>query len=265
MTPFVVFCVPSGLFSPHLNFWEASLGLNALLQREGVDQVWLNAGGDPYLAKVRNNLVSKALTKFPQMTHLFFLDDDVGFPPEAALELIRSPFDVTAGIYPKKTDNPDFPCELYHDPETLRPIEQDGWLKAHAVPTGFLCIKAHVLRTQAETAPTYRDLDGSICWNIFEMGFAKEPQADGTDGLWWGEDYAWCRKHRDAGGDIWVKPDIEFSHTGRKVYRGSFAERTRVVTQGIPAWHGERLAFFNSPAEIPEGWTTTPPLDKAAD
>jgi hypothetical protein len=260
MTPTVVFGIPSGAHAPKMGFWESSLAAQSLLSERGINQVWLAAGGDPYLAKVRNNLVSRALTRFPDLTHFFFIDDDVSFPAQAVIDLIEAPHDVCAGVYPKKTDMPDYPCNLYHDPVTMRPVEKDGWHKAQSVPTGFLCIKAHVLKEQAKTAPRYRDLDGSICWNIFEMGFCKEPQPDGLEGQWWGEDPAWCRKYIENGGDIWVKADIEFGHTGTKTWRGNFADRVKISAEGTIAWGPDgRMAFFADPADVPADWTTTKP------
>lgn len=265
--PCVVFAIPSRDHAPKLAFATSMLATNTLLNQHGIDQVWLTTGGDPYLSKVRNSLASKALANYPRMTHFFFLDDDVSFPAEAALALIRSPFDVRAGIYPKKCDPPAFPCELVIDPGTLRPIVRDGFVRAHAVPTGFLCIAADVLRAQAETAPRYRDLDGSVCWNIFEMGFHAEPQPDSLDGQWWGEDYAWCRKHREAGGEIWVKPDIEFGHTGTKTWKGNFADSVRLTLEGIQAWSADgAMGFFPAASDVPAGWSTErPTLAQAAD
>lgn len=261
--PFVVFGVPAGQHAPKMGFWESSLAAQGLLMSRGIGQAWLGAGGDPYLPKVRNNLVTKALTKYPEMTHFFFIDDDVSFPAEAVLTLIDAPHDVCAGVYPKKSDAPDFPCNLYHDPETMRPIEKDGWHKAQSVPTGFLCIKAHVLRKMAATAPRYRDLGGEVCWNIFESGFFAEPQPDGLEGQWWGEDPAFCRRHIADGGEIWVKADIEFGHTGTKTWRGNFADRVKITTEGTIAWSADgRMAFFAKDQVLPEGWSTTKPEPK---
>ncbi len=269
--PYVVFGVPSAYHSPKLGFSQSILSANALLARNGVEQVWLYNGGDLYLSKVRNNLVSKALRDHPEMTHFFFLDDDLTFPAEAVLDLIRSPFDVVAGIYPKKSDTLQFPCELAIDPETKRPFEKGGFVRAHAVPTGFLCIKADVLRKQAAASPTYRDLDNTVCHNIFEMGFCKEPQPDGTDGQWWGEDYAWCRRYREEGGELWVKPDIEFGHTGTKTWRGNFMDSVRLPMTGVAALDADgKLAWFPAGEKLPDGWTaegtdTIQPTALAAD
>ena len=257
----VVFAVPSRDSAPKLGFWQSTMNANIALINAGIAQTYIAEGGDPYLAKVRNLLVTRALKNCPDMTDFFFLDDDVSFPAEAVVRLIQAPWDVVAGIYPKKTDTPDFPCELEIDPKTMRPIEMNGWFKARRVPTGFLRIKAHVLRKMAETAPTYVDGTGrgEVCWNIFEMGFAHEAQADGTDGQWWGEDYSWCRKHYERGGDIWVWPDIDFGHTGNKTWRGNFAASVALAQTGTVIHGPAGQVAFATPGQIPEGWSLTPP------
>ena len=39
---------------------------------------------------------------------------------------------------------------------------------------------------------------------------------------WTTEDYAFCDRWREIGGQLWVYPDIEFTHTGNKSFTGNF-------------------------------------------
>ena len=42
-------------------------------------------------------------------------------------------------------------------------------------------------------------------------------------GLWYGEDYAFSRNWIDAGGDIWIVPDLNIDHhSADKVFKGNF-------------------------------------------
>lgn len=263
----VVFAVPSAMHAPKLPFVQSVLAMSTAALQAGIGHTIIWSAGDIYLDKVRDHLVSRALRDHPEMTHFFFLDDDVSFPAQAAIDLILAPFKVRAGIYPKKHDDLQFPVSLLHDAATLRPIEQHGFFRASSiVPTGFLCIDADVLREQAKTAKRYKDLDGSINWSLFRCGFVDEPQPDGTDGQYWGEDTWWCRKYLEAGGEIWVKADIGFGHTGTKTWAGNLMDRVRVARDGTAAWSAEgQLTFFAPGAAIPEGWTTENPQLLAAD
>jgi hypothetical protein len=35
------------------------------------------------------------------------------------------------------------------------------------------------------------------------------------EGVWWGEDYAFSRRWREMGGEIWVVPDLDITHHSR--------------------------------------------------
>jgi GT2 family glycosyltransferase len=42
-------------------------------------------------------------------------------------------------------------------------------------------------------------------------------------GVWYGEDYAFCRNWRDAGGELIIVPDLDITHhTTEKAYEGNF-------------------------------------------
>ncbi len=216
---FVLFATPTLTNQVCIEYLQSMLWTDWELGKRGINRAFKQLGGDPYLARVRNNLVSGALRDYPQMTDFFFIDDDVGWPPDAVLRLLDHPADVVAGIYPKKSDVPQFPCNL----RTLEDgslIEKHGFYLAEMVPTGFLRIKRHVLEKFVEISESYMDDDGSggshEVWNIFQMGYCAE------NGKWWGEDYAFCHQWNKMGGEIWVYPDVDFSHRGGKKWVNNF-------------------------------------------
>lgn len=230
--PLVVIGTPSLYGDVCFPYLQSIVETVVKFNEAGIDWTMILQPGDPYLAKVRNSIATRALIEFPQMTHLFFIDADLGWNADAALRLVKSGHDVCAGIYPKKTLPPEFPCELRLDPENNNQlIERDGWCLANAVPTGFLCIKRNVLEKMAVGRGVYRDLDGKEKYNIFQQGF--HPSEDGSDiGQWWGEDYAFCRQWNEMGGEIWVWPDIGFSHTGVKAYVNNFGASVAAFREG---------------------------------
>lgn len=222
---YVVFATPAFDHNVTLGYLKSTIETERLLAVHDIDRAHKVYGGDPYLAKVRNLLVATCLREHPQMTDFFFLDADIEWPAEAVLRLLEHPADVVAGIYPKKNDRTEFPCELQVDLETKKLIEKDGWYKARAVPTGFLRIKRHVLEKMVAEAGKYIDGTGGgeLSHNVFQMGFCADNVAASGMGEWWGEDYAWCRHWHGMGGEIWVYPDIDFGHRGQKTWRANFA------------------------------------------
>lgn len=215
--------------TPTLSHWVSvehhvsCMELQAELQKRQIRNVFHQLGGDPYLARVRNNMVSMAYERYPDFTDFFFLDDDVGFPVESALRLIEHPADVVAGIYPKKEEPVNFPCDLELVNGKL--VEVGGWYKARMVPTGFLRIKRHVLDKFRDASAEYMDQDGKggshKVWNIFQMGFNEQT------GAWWGEDYAFCEQWARMGGEIWVDVNIPFTHRGAKKWTANFGDSVK--------------------------------------
>lgn len=209
-----------------LTCWTDTLGD---FLRAGVGCHMSMVPGDPYLSKARNRAAFEFLVNHPHATHLFFLDDDVGWQPQAALRMVRHDVDVVAGVYPKKTDNGEWPVVV--DCVDELPIERNGLWKARLAPTGFMCIRRGVLEKMAQRSGLYVDTtkvgDNTPQWNIFDMGWfttdgERPPQQGGVMGQFWGEDYYFVRKCREAGIDVWIDPDIEFTHRGSAVWAGNY-------------------------------------------
>lgn len=191
------------------------------LVRHGFNYGVLVRPGDPYLSKVRSKIASNFLKDYPQAEALFFIDDDVRFPPHKILEFMQRPEPVLAGLYPMKDDNISFPAHLATDIKTGKVIERDGLVRAVMVPTGFLRIRREVLEIFARDVPKFTDAeaDGQVHTysHIFQMGM--EP-----DGGFIGEDVKWCKMWTEGGGEIWIDPDIQFGHRGYKEWKANFKD-----------------------------------------
>ncbi len=251
---FVIFMTPAFDHTVTVGFLKSFYESAIILAQNGIDCSFQCFGGDPYLAKVRNLLVSTCLRKFPQATDFFFLDADLEWDAQAVLKLVLRPEDIVAGIYPKKNDTWEFPAaiRMLEDGKSFQ--EKDGLLIADLVPTGFLRVKRHVYEEMAAASPQYKDgtSGGEVCWNLFEMGFFKEDQKDGTAGQWWGEDYAWGRRAQKMGYDLFIYPDIEFGHRGGKTWRNNFIHSVNAVREGNVRLADEPPAAASPVAVEPE-------------
>lgn len=227
-----VFAIPCVSHSVTVEFFHSFMASSQLLAKAGILHNVINVNGDCYLASARNRLVHKFLTEFPDGTDLFFLDDDIGWTdPEAIPRLLLDDVDVVAGVYPKKQETLEFPVVM--DESRGHLIQTDsGLFKALRVPTGFLRIRRHVLETMALRCTTYTqglpDGGSAKIAEIFRMG------TYGTD-LWWGEDFDWCNRWRDMGGEIWVDPTIEFTHSGRKQWKARLWDSAMPAQQKVAA------------------------------
>lgn len=217
---FVLFAIPSTDHRLHLNCVASLTNTMVVLSQQGIRHTWTAQGGITFIDHARNVLVHQFLTEYPGATDLFFIDDDVGWPAEAALRLLNHDVDMVAGVYPLKSDEGGFPVSILAHKDSHLPVEENGLIKADFVPTGFLRMRRNVLEVMGEDQPTYpwRRADGTTqhIKNVFHTGY--------LDGERWGEDVDFCNRWRAKGGDIWVDPDIHFTHVGRKVWTGHLGQ-----------------------------------------
>ena len=174
--------------------------------------------GNCYVQQARNTLAGRFLDG--DGTDLFFVDDDVAADPESAIILIESPYGVAFGAYPKKADHELYPVVI--EERDGHPVTKAGWVSCKLAPTGFMRIKREVLENLASAHPElkYKDYDGTGKFCGYRHDFF--PQGV-RNGIWWGEDYAFCNLWKEHGGDIMCWPDIDFRHyTGGKAWTGNF-------------------------------------------
>src|SRR5215472_15484612 len=195
--------------------------------------------GDALITRARANLVTLFLDD-PDATHLLFVDADIGFTPEQVFRLIQSGADVVAGCYPIKRVNwdkvrraaaagrpdlasssLDYVLEL-DNPDKVRAV--GGFTRVRYAGTGFLMIRRHVLERMC-AHPDYAPLQflrehsrdalaGSP--NRFAL---FECMIDPATGTYLSEDFAFCRRWTDIGGEIWADLESRLDHVGPSVFR----------------------------------------------
>ena len=217
----VVFATPCLTGTVTIGYHLSIIEAGNELSRHGFDYAHILRPGDPYLSKVRSKMSTDFLLDYPHAEALFFIDDDVKFPAHKVIEFMQRPEPVLAGLYPMKDDAINFPAHLACNPVTGEVIERDGLVRALMVPTGFLRIRRQVLEIFARDVPKFVDAEaggGQKAYShIFQMGM--EP-----DGGFIGEDCKWSKMWVDAGGEIWVDPNIEFGHRGTKTWVATFSD-----------------------------------------
>lgn len=220
----VCFCTPSLSHSVSLEYLKSHTETLALCLAAGIRMNWITRGGDQFIAKVRSKLVEEFLATDAE--NLFFIDDDVGWPAEKVVELLRRPESILAGVYPKKQETLDWPVALAGEGGQL--VERDGLVQATMIPMGFTKVHRSVIEAlaqQIDAAPQdapvrFRDREADGEERSYRAFFNS---GIGPDGLWWGEDHAFCQNVIALGYEVWVDPDIAFTHRGNKLWRGILA------------------------------------------
>ncbi len=231
----VLFATPCLSQNVSIEFLNSVIETDRACIMSGIRPGWMQIGGDPYLAKVRNKLMTRFLRDFPGVPQFFFLDDDVGWPAAKAVEFLRRPEAVLAGIYPKKQEAVDFPVAIAVNADSGELIERDGLLMAREVSTGFLRIKREVIESIAQGCRPFKEFERGETndyLDICRMGM----DALDADGWWVGEDYDLSRRMIAAGFEIWVDPDIPFTHRGTRAWSGNLVEHMdRLRQNGMEA------------------------------
>lgn len=193
-----------------------------LLQLAGIpydESILENCG---VISAARNVLAARFLDD-KDATDLFFIDSDVGFPPEAVVKLLERPEDIVGGVYPLKREEGGFPVAI--STEDGVPLGREGLIEGKLLPGGFLRIKRRVFELMAEAHPELKYessvvwVDGwpiQDCYDFFGLHIYSRQLRT--------EDYAFCQRWRDMGGQVWVYPDINFEHVGQKVWTANYHE-----------------------------------------
>jgi len=213
----VIFCVPT-IKGPYPAFLEALAASIPLIVEAGWDEGCVYEVGNPYISAARNIMLRKALDAKADV--IVFLDHDLSWEPGDLLKLIETDGDVIAGTYRFKDASAEkYMGKLAVVPGTMRPIQRDdGCIKATSIPAGFLKITRATVNRFIDDYP-------ELCY-----GEKCSPHVDlfnhgAMDGIWYGEDYGFSYRWTKAGGDIWIRPDLDIAHhLPGEVFPGNFLE-----------------------------------------
>lgn len=205
---------------------------NQLATQHGILCDFTVLRGDCFIGKARDNLTKTFLSS--ECTSLFFIDADQGWDAAAFVRMVLDDHLIVAGAVPKKTDGLEFNgLNLDAAPNGDCYLE-NGMIRAKHVGTGFMRIRRAAIEKLIEQHPaTYKPGDGSphdLLHEVFPCG----PKGDGDKRQFWGEDLSFCDRWLALGEHVWIDPNIDFVHIGRKTYKGNlykFLEANGAVRQ----------------------------------
>jgi hypothetical protein len=198
--------------------------------------------GDALITRARANLVGLFLDD-PKATHLLFVDADIGFELDQVTRLIECGADVCAGVYPIKRINwdkakgvieggrpkarsavLDYVLEV-EDPQRI--VVVNGFARVRYAGTGFLMIRRHVLEKMCLRYPSLRfDREHSVA----DSGIAGRSRfalfeclIDASTGVYLSEDFSFCKRWTDMGGEIWADLQSCLNHVGPATFYGDVA------------------------------------------
>ena len=173
-----------------------------LLDEAGIDHAKVDRTGDSYISHARAFMLKQALEA--DADAVVFIDDDLSWEPSALLKIIQHPGDVVAGDYRFKDEKEEYMGKVLADRDGRPVIRDDGTLRAHAVPAGFLKVSRSAVERFRAAYPELVFGPDKEFVDLFNHG--------AHEGLWWGEDYAFSRRWIDLGGEIYLIPDLDITH-----------------------------------------------------
>lgn len=226
-------------------YFFSLLRLQVACMTAGVGLTILTDGNDALITRARQDLVTQFL-EMPDTTHLLFVDADIEFEPEQVFRLLRFDADFTAAAYPLKrydwgliktlalngsdqleTANLHYVMGL-QNPGTRR----NGFGKALHVGTGFLMLRRKVLTAMVGRYPELRYASVSRADDPLAGSTLRSAlfncMLDGKTGHYLSEDYSFCKRWTDMGGEIWVDMNSRLGHVGQITFQGDLHTQGRV-------------------------------------
>lgn len=194
-----------------------------LLDKCGVEAHFWSVQSAAYVDDMRNAHVAKFLAS--DATHLVFLDYDMQWNAAGLMRLVTANMPVVTGNYRVKNAWGRWVSLEKRDAEgSVRGIaRQDGdghLVEAAQIAMGFTCIKREVFEVMAEAMPDdwyTQGEDGLRCYDWFTR--IREGRSH------FGEDYSFCKRWTDLGGQMWIDPNITLHHWGLHGWRGNQHEQ----------------------------------------
>jgi len=248
--PFIFLATPAYGGLVNIAYMRSVLALQTACAARGVGLHVELMGGDALIGRARSRLAAQFLAH-PEATHLFFCDADIGFAPENVFRLLDAGKDVAGGVYPIKAIDWEkarraaqrgvqdlvaaslgYVVRFLPSPTNSIEVTDDGFAAVAYVGTGFLMIRRAAAQKVCDAYPELRAKMG-------DMGDGLTPEAvmifetliEPETGQYLSEDYAFCRRWRDLGGDIWADVAARLTHVGHAAYAGSLLDALKA---GVP-------------------------------
>lgn len=209
----VIFCIPT-IKKPYQCCLDSLAASLPLIVEAGWQEGMVSEIGSPYISHARAKMLRKALDA--KATVIVFIDHDLSWKPQDLLTLIEAKGDVVAGTYRYKYEPEEYMGALLPDINGMPQVREDGGLRGFCAPAGFLKItnkavaRFMIAHPELCFGPRY-----SMTVDLFNHGC--------HEGVWYGEDYAFCRRWLGFGGELVIMPDLDINHhTPTEEFKGNF-------------------------------------------
>ena len=232
----------------NIGYLQSLLALQTACLQRGVSCFVDFIGNESLVQRARNILAARFLQSTAGSTHLLFIDADIAFDPATVFRLLDFDKDVVTAIYPKKNldwagvedaiakgrPNPrssglDFNINIAGSKVDVT----GGFAKVLDSATGFMMIKRAALNAVADrykdTLNCVNDIQGGGDNRVERYVAVFDCMIDPDSRRYLSEDYAFCRRWQQMGGEIWADVATPLCHIGNYPYDGDIRQRQTIT------------------------------------
>ena len=197
------------------------------LTRAGIKKE-VNTMKSPYVAYARNILTARFMQS--DYDYLLFIDSDVEFEPECPLRMLVAQQSIVCTPYRIKTGDPSITkyTTTVADANNVT-IMTGGLVEILQGPAGMMMIHRRVFEKLMKERPEL-EIQTHQHKDLFPKDLKIFSFWDCTfkDGMWTGDDIAFCNLARSAGFKLHANIESPLTHHGSYGYRGRYGEGFKI-------------------------------------
>lgn len=237
-------CYGGQVTEPFFRSWSRA---HMMFTKYGIPYSLTTSANESLISRARCHMVAYFMSN-PAATHMMFIDADINFDALDILHMLQHDKDIVVGAYPKKEldwnkiqnavkNNSSIDSDILNsvgsnyalnfkynlDEDTPRMQMTDGLALLKDAATGFMLIKREVIMKMVKEYPDLYfnndlNLDPEFAkWTYLFFDTYLEPDTK----RYLSEDYAFCRRWQNIGGEILLDPLVKLDHTGHFIFDGN--------------------------------------------
>jgi len=171
------------------------------------------------ITRGRNNLMAKMMTN-QRATHFMFIDADIRFEAASIFQMLTYEKEVIGGLYPKKAIPTNYVINLLGQTKI-----QGDIFTVDTLGTGFLIFRRDVYERLIDAHPETKYVDDVGLGKQYEPNMYAIFDCKIDDkGHYLSEDWLFCRRWQEIGGEIWAHSKTLLNHIGHYEYQGDLSK-----------------------------------------
>jgi hypothetical protein len=221
---------------------ESILGLQVLASQHGIQLYIDTIENESLVQRARNVAVGRFMQK-SNAEYFMFIDADIHFDPASVIRLVKSGHELSVACYPKKfvdwnqaaqavkkgdtRDMAMLSASLVVNFGAQRVNIVDGFAPILDGPTGFMVIKRSVFEKMEKQYPELHCRNDHQNRDFDHYHAAFDCMIDPVTRRYLSEDYAFCRRWQQMGGQIFADTCTTLGHVGNLPFSGQLSERLK--------------------------------------